>query len=72
MDNDIDEAEMKKVLVVEIIIDGRMTNKEGAAALGLSERQVIRLKRNTNPEKEHKNLYTRIGENGHATPYPMK
>ena len=30
---------------VEKIIDGRMTNREGAAALGLSERQVIRLKK---------------------------
>lgn len=39
------KAEMKKVLVVEKIIDGRMTNREGAAALGLSERQVIRLKK---------------------------
>ncbi|MEB3104097.1 ISNCY family transposase, partial [Ferviditalea candida] len=33
-----------KVLVVEKILDGRMTNGEGAAALGLTVRQVIRLK----------------------------
>ncbi|NTZ16435.1 ISNCY family transposase, partial [Paenibacillus sp. JMULE4] len=38
------QVELKKVLVVEKIFDGRMTNKEGAAALGLTERQVIRLK----------------------------
>lgn len=38
-------AELKKVLVVEKILDGRMTNAEGADALGLSVRQVIRLKR---------------------------
>ena len=37
-------AELKKVLVVEKIVEGHMTNKEGAAALGLTERQVIRLK----------------------------
>jgi transposase len=37
-------AELKKVLVVEKILDGRMTNGEGAAALGLTVRQVIRLK----------------------------
>jgi len=38
-------AELKKVLVVEKILDGRMTNAEGAEALGLSVRQVIRLKK---------------------------
>ena len=38
-------AEWKKALVVEKIIAGQMTNAEGAAALGLSERQVIRLKK---------------------------
>lgn len=37
-------AEMKKVLVVEKIINGDMTNEEGALALGLTKRQVIRLK----------------------------
>lgn len=36
---------MKKVLVVEKILDGRMTNVEGAAVLGLSVRQLIRLKK---------------------------
>lgn len=35
------QTEMKKVLVVEKILDGRMTNKEGAIALGLSERQGL-------------------------------
>lgn len=39
------KAEMKKVLVVEKILDGRMTNREGATVLGLTERQVIRLKK---------------------------
>ncbi|TMV04188.1 ISNCY family transposase [Paenibacillus thermoaerophilus] len=38
-------AELKKVLVVEKILDGRMTNAEGAATLGLSVRQMIRLKK---------------------------
>lgn len=38
-------AEMKKVLVVEKILGGHMTNKEGAAALGISGRQIIRLKK---------------------------
>jgi len=37
-------AELKKVLVVEKILEGHMTDKEGAEALGLSDRQVIRLK----------------------------
>ncbi len=37
-------AEMKKVVVVEKLIGGHMTNREGAAALGLTERQIIRLK----------------------------
>ncbi|MDQ8734196.1 helix-turn-helix domain-containing protein, partial [Paenibacillus sp. LHD-38] len=36
--------EMKKVLVVGKIIDGHMTNNEGAIALGISLRQIIRLK----------------------------
>lgn len=38
-------AELKKILVVEKILDGRMTNAEGAAFLGLTVRQVIRLKK---------------------------
>jgi transposase len=38
-------TELKKVVVVEKIVDGRMTNGEGAAALGLTIRQVIRLKK---------------------------
>jgi hypothetical protein len=37
------QAELKKVLVV--ILDGRMTNREGAEVLGLSIRQIIRLKK---------------------------
>lgn len=40
----LSKAEMKKVLVVEKILDGRMTNSEGAIVLGLTERQIIRLK----------------------------
>ena len=36
--------ELKKVLVVEKIIDGHMTNNEGAMTLGISIRQIIRLK----------------------------
>jgi transposase len=38
-------AELKKVVVVEKILGGQMTNREGAAVLGLTERQVIRLKK---------------------------
>nr|WP_245554862.1 ISNCY family transposase [Cohnella laeviribosi] len=38
-------AEWKKALVVEKILDGHMTNLEGAAVLGLSVGQVIRLKK---------------------------
>ena len=38
-------AELKKVLLVEKIIGGQMTNDEGATALGLSTRQMIRLKK---------------------------
>ncbi|MBN2980011.1 ISNCY family transposase [Cohnella algarum] len=38
-------AELKKVLVVEKILDGHMTNVEGAATLGLTVRQMIRLKK---------------------------
>ncbi|WP_188533758.1 helix-turn-helix domain-containing protein, partial [Paenibacillus abyssi] len=41
-------AEMKKVVVVEKIIGGHMTNDEGAAALGLTKRQIIRLKQKYN------------------------
>ncbi|WP_148277854.1 helix-turn-helix domain-containing protein, partial [Paenibacillus popilliae] len=37
--------EMKKVLVVEKIMNGHMTNNEGAIALGITVRQIIRLKR---------------------------
>ena len=37
-------TEMKKVLVVEKILGGQITNEEGAAVLGLTKRQVIRLK----------------------------
>lgn len=39
------KAEMKKVLVVEKILDGSMTNVEGAAVLGITPRQIIRLKK---------------------------
>jgi len=38
-------AELKKVLVVEKILEGHMTNMEGAATLGLTVRQMIRLKK---------------------------
>ncbi|MDI4647119.1 helix-turn-helix domain-containing protein [Cohnella sp. F6_2S_P_1] len=36
---------MKKIVVVEKIISGHMANAEGAAALGLTSRQVMRLKK---------------------------
>ncbi|EES74688.1 putative phage head-tail adaptor [Paenibacillus sp. oral taxon 786 str. D14] len=38
-------TELKKVVVVEKVLEGHMTNREGAAALGLTERQMIRLKK---------------------------
>lgn len=38
-------AELKKVVVVEKVLEGHMTNREGAAALGRTERQMIRLKK---------------------------
>ncbi|MNJ41134.1 hypothetical protein D3C77_360470 [compost metagenome] len=38
-------AELKKVVVVEKILAGEMTNREGAAALGLTERPIFRLKK---------------------------
>ena len=41
----LSRAELKKVIVVEKIISGHMTNAEGAAVLGLTCRQVIRLKK---------------------------
>ncbi len=38
-------AEMKKVLVVEKVLDGLMTNVEAAALLEITPRQVNRLKK---------------------------
>jgi len=38
-------SEWKKALVVEKILDGHMTNRDAAVLLGLSVRQVIRLKK---------------------------
>lgn len=67
------KAELKKVLVVEKILDGRMTNKEGAAALGLTERQIIRLKKKYcmggAQELAHKN---RGRKPAHALPEKVK
>lgn len=66
-------VELKKVLVVEKILDGHMTNKEGAAVLGLTERQVIRLKKKylTGGAQElgHKN---RGRKPAHALPEEVK
>jgi transposase len=36
--------EMKRVLVIEKLMDRLLTTKEAAASLGLSTRQVLRLK----------------------------
>jgi transposase len=41
----LSRTELKKVVVVEKILSGHMTNVEGAAVLGLTCRQVIRLKK---------------------------
>ncbi|MCU6792723.1 hypothetical protein OB236_11390 [Paenibacillus sp. WQ 127069] len=53
------KEELKKVFVVRKIIEGLMTNHEGAMALGISVRQIIRLKNNFKTEGEqgiaHKN-----------------
>jgi len=66
-------AEMKKVLVVEKILDGRMTNREGANVLGLSVRQVIRLKKSYQlggaQQLTHKN---RGRKSAHALPEEVK
>lgn len=67
------QAEMKKVLVVQRVLDGRMTNKEGAIALGLTERHVIRLKKKYliggPQELAHKN---RGSKPAHALPDALK
>ncbi|MEF3301961.1 helix-turn-helix domain-containing protein, partial [Paenibacillus sp. GYB003] len=39
------EDEWNKVRIVEKILEGHLTNGEGAAYLGLTTRQVIRLKK---------------------------
>jgi transposase len=44
---------MKKVLVVEKIINGHMTNSEGAERLGVTKRQIIRLKQRYMEEGAH-------------------
>lgn len=41
----LNRTELKKVIVVEKILGGHMTIKEGATALRLTERQIIRLKK---------------------------
>lgn len=46
----LSREEMKKVLVVGKILEGHMTNTEGAIALGISVRQIIRLKNNYKAE----------------------
>jgi transposase len=55
----LSKEELKKVFVVRKIIEGLMTNHEGAMALGISVRQIIRLKNNFKTEGEqgiaHKN-----------------
>uniref|UniRef100_UPI0011433E57 helix-turn-helix domain-containing protein n=1 Tax=Paenibacillus luteus TaxID=2545753 RepID=UPI0011433E57 len=51
--------ELKKIRVVQKIVDGHMTNSEGALTLGISVRQIIRLKNKYKAEGEqgiaHKN-----------------
>ncbi|NGQ95415.1 ISNCY family transposase [Brevibacillus sp. SYP-B805] len=54
-------AELKKVLVVEKILDGRMTNQEGATVLGLTTRQVIRLKKKYQEEGGQAMVHRNLG-----------
>jgi transposase len=53
------KVELKKIRVVQKIVDGHMTNSEGALTLGISVRQIIRLKNKYKAEGEqgivHKN-----------------
>jgi transposase len=44
-ESDINQSRMEKALVVGKILAGHMTNAEGAATLGLGERQMIQLKK---------------------------
>lgn len=66
-------AEMKKLIVSEKILDGRMTNREGANVLGLSVRQAIRLKKlyqlGVAQQPTHKN---RKRKSAHALPQEVK
>lgn len=67
-------AELKKVLVVEKIIEGHMTNGEGALALGLTERQMIRLKNKYRAEGGAQALIhqNRGRKPHHALPHEVK
>ncbi|GAF25126.1 transposase [Moorella thermoacetica Y72] len=38
--------ELRRVFVIEKAVKGKITNRQGAEILGLSERQAIRLKEN--------------------------
>ncbi|WP_422449282.1 helix-turn-helix domain-containing protein [Thermoanaerobacterium sp. DL9XJH110] len=40
----LSQTELKRVLVLQKVLDGKMTIREAALVLGLSERQVYRLK----------------------------
>jgi Trp operon repressor len=55
----LSREELKKVHVVQNIMNGHMTNSEGAFTLGISVRQIIRLKNNYKAEGKsgivHKN-----------------
>ena len=39
------QKEIKRIKVMELLVNGRMTNQEAAESLGLCRRQIIRLRK---------------------------
>ncbi|NLL37299.1 MAG: helix-turn-helix domain-containing protein [Fretibacterium sp.] len=39
------QKEIKRIKVMELLVNGKLTNQEAAEALGLCRRQIIRLKK---------------------------
>lgn len=54
-------TELKKIGVLGKVVDGIYTNAEGAALLGFSERQLIRLKKHSRRrEKQGSRIRTEV------------
>ena len=66
----VTRAEMKKAIVVEKILGGHMTNSEGAAALGITVRQLIRIK-HTYRRKARKGWLIRTEDAHQVMPFRM-